>query len=272
VSVGQENLVETDSPTDDIARVLRTALFVVALVGCAKGGVGQQLAPGDGNEVVIDGKVYLDGPDGLHDAHEYRDAHVFDDAHVYNDAHIYNDAHVFNDACVPVQTQLLINKDFDLGPSADWHEIQFTGTGGGELILASFPQSGAYDAWMGGYTGSPAYDRLFQDIAIPAGTTALVLTGYHLVNTQEDNINDPGPYDFGDIVLATTANTLLEDAIDLDNIDATTGTTYTFFTHSFATAGIVGTTVRLVIESQNDDLNATNFRFDTLTLTATHCP
>jgi hypothetical protein len=96
-----------------------------------------------------------------------------------------------------------------------------------------------------------------------------VLNGYYTVATGEDNVGLPGPWDFGDIVLATTANALLEDAIDLDNRSANAA--YTPFNHSFATAGIAGTTVRLVIESQNDSMLATSFYFDTLTLTATHC-
>jgi hypothetical protein len=258
--------------------IVREVRIVVIglLAGCASG--GNPGLPGDSNGQGDDAKVYLDAADThddahvYHDAHVYNDAHIYNDAHVYNDAHIYTDAHVYMDACVPVQTQLLLNGNFEAGANGNWHEIQFTGSGGGELIVQHLPQAGTWNAWLGGYVGSPASDEIFEDVAVPAGTTSLVVTGYWLVGTNEVT-TDTTPYDVAQVALTNTSNVVIESALSLSNANNNNNAgTYNFFTHSFATAGIAGTTVRLGIASSNDNLNATNFFFDTLTLTATHCP
>ncbi|MFT3697516.1 MAG: hypothetical protein QM831_30515 [Kofleriaceae bacterium] len=249
---------------------MRHVLFAVALVGCARGGVGQQLTQDDGGN-VIDGKTYNDAPDHefldaheFHDAKDFRDAKVYEDAHVYMDAKIYMDAHVFMDACVPVTTELLVNGDFEQNTTG-WHEVQFDS----ELISNYLPQAGTYGAWLGSYDQT-ASDELYQDIAIPAGTTSLVLTGYRLVGTTETSTTNA--YDFSHVGLAQTNETAIETALTLSNLNSTTGTTYTAFSHSFAVAGIAGTTVRFKMDSESDISNLTNFFYDTLSLKATHCP
>lgn len=244
---------------------MRFALFAVALVGCARGGVGQQLTQDDGS-VVVDGTDVRDAPAHEYlDAKVYRDAKEYDDAKVYLDAKIYMDAHVYMDACVPVQTELLVNGGFEQNTTG-WHEVQFDS----ELISNHLPQAGTYGAWLGSYDQT-ASDRLYQDVAIPAGTTALVLTGYRLVGTQETTTTTA--YDFSHVgITPTNSTTPIETALTLSNLDATTTTTYTAFSHSFAVAGLAGTTVRFEMDSESDISNLTNFFYDTLSLQATHCP
>ncbi|MEO8841942.1 MAG: hypothetical protein ABI591_09815 [Kofleriaceae bacterium] len=259
---------------------MRHVLFALALVGCAKGGVGQ-LAQGDANEIVIDGTVYKDAPDDPHDdAHVYMDAKQFEDAHIFNDAHVYMDAHVFNDAhaymdahvymdaCSMVQTELLAHGDFEAFTTG-WHEVQ-PADAPSELISNHLPQAGTYGGWLGSYdTGFTESDELFQDVAIPAGTTVLTLTGYWLVGTTETSTTNV--YDSSVVSLAQTNETPIETALSVNNLNSTTGTTYTAFSHSFAVAGIAGTTVRFKMASTSDFSKLTNFFYDTLSLKATHC-
>ena len=253
---------------------MRHALFALALVGCARGGVGQ-LAQGDANEIVIDGVVYKDAPDDHHDdahvymdAKQFEDAHEFHDAHVFMDAHVYMDAHVFMDACVPVQTQLLQNPAFDLDPvGIDWTETQVAML---QVVTNDSPQSVPYSLFLGGYTGyGTATDGAYQDIVIPGNVTALTLTGYYGVATNETPMT--GPYDTAAVVLTQTNGTPIETVLSLDN-NTNTNSMYVPLTHSFNVATLGGTTVRLKFTSTSDNTLATAFFFDTLALTATHCP
>jgi hypothetical protein len=250
---------------------VRHVLFALALVGCAKGGVGQ-LAQGDANEIVIDGVVYQDAPDDPHDdarvyldAKQFEDAHVFNDAHVYMDAHVFMDAHVYMDACTMVDTELLTNGNFDAGPTVAWHEVQFDS----ELIVTNLPQAGAYSAWLGSYDQT-ASDKLYQDVVIPPGTTALTLTGYWLVGTQDSTTT---AYDFSHVglVQANAGEAAIESALTLSNVNQSGTSTYNAFNHAFNVTGLGGTTVRFKLDSQSDVTLLTNFFYDTLSLKATHC-
>ncbi|MGE5186915.1 MAG: hypothetical protein ACM31C_32915 [Acidobacteriota bacterium] len=255
-------------------------MAVAAVLGaCAS---GQQLAPGDGQ-----GGGPLDAPDsrgpdaavvhdGPQDAKLPPDAHVYNDAHVYMDAHEYLDAHVYMDAavCTPQTTELLANPTVDLTPvGTSWNQTPIDSsypdiTSDGTLA----PQSNPYKMWMGGFAGtdkgvSSVTDVVYQDIAVPAGTTQLVLTGYYVVATSESP-NDY-PYDTSTVELVQTNGTPIETALSLNN--QTSAGAWTSFSHTF-TANVSGQTVRLRLTSTNDITNATSFYFDTFALSATHCP
>ncbi|HEY0254016.1 MAG TPA: hypothetical protein VGC41_20950 [Kofleriaceae bacterium] len=241
----------------------------MALASCARGGVGQQVAQDDGR--VVDGTESADAPAGheFQDAHVYLDAKVYEDAKEYMDAKVYMDAHVFMDACVPTQKELLVNGNFDAGATT-WHEVQYDG----EMIRTDLPQAGTYGAWMGGYGdldfGEHAVDEIFQDVAVPAGTTALTLTGYYEVGTQESSGTSTA-FDTSSISLVKPAGeTAIETGLAVSNVSHNTA--YAPFTHSFAVAGVAGTTVRVKLTSSNDYSNNTNFFYDTLSLQATYCP
>ena len=172
------------------------------------------------------------------------------------------DAHVFMDACTPVLAELLVNGDFESNMTG-WHEIQFDS----ELISSQVPQAGTYGAWLGSYAQT-ATDELYQDIAVPAGTTSLVLTGYSLVYTKEATTTNA--YDRAYVSLATTTETTLETALTVTNLGATAA--YVPFTHSFAVAAVAGASARFKLNSSSNASNYTNFFFDTFSLKATHCP
>jgi hypothetical protein len=129
-------------------------------------------------------------------------------------------------------------------------------------------QSPAYRAWLGGTaanTGQTATDTLYQDVAIPASTTALAFTGYYWVGTQEFT---SGIYDNATVELVTTTGAAIETIKTFD--DDHTTTTWTTFSKTIA-ANVAGNTVRLRLTAINDDLYPTNFYFDTLQLSATYC-
>jgi hypothetical protein len=107
-------------------------------------------------------------------------------------------------------------------------------------------------------------DELRQDVAIPAGTTQLVLRGFYGVATDEFG----GPFDDSTVALTTPTNVVLDAALSIDDTDAT-GMWMPFqriFPQPFA-----GQTVRVRIRSHNDGSFATSFFYDDLLLEATVC-
>ena len=177
------------------------------------------------------------------------------------------------DACVPVTTQLLVNPELDQTPQ---------GTGWAEQVIKSgypviTPQDSTvgpsehtapYKAWLGGFTGANVGDVLYQDVAIPPATTALVLTGFHDVRTDETTGSTA--YDTASVTLTQTSGTPIATILSASNLTPRTG--WTPFQHAF-TQDLSGQTVRLRFASRNDGARPTSFYFDTLALTATHgCP
>lgn len=251
---------------------MRRAVFLLAIAGCAKGSSG---LPGDGG--VID-TVRLDSVESFEDApvDGRPDAYVPDayvpDAYV-PDAYV-PDAYVMvpPDACVPVATQLLVNPVFDLSPvGTGWQQTVIDP--GFPLVTADdgvVEHSAPYKAWLGGFEAATttATDVLWQNVVVPAGTTQLVLTGYYEVRTDE-SATAITAYDTASIALTQTNGTPIQVVRAVSNLTPTTA--WTAFSHTF-TQPVAGQTVQVRMTSSNDFLNATSFWFDTLALTATHCP
>ena len=180
-------------------------------------------------------------------------------------------------------TELLTNPVFDLTPQGvGWTEQPIQGITGGPYPIITADgltaHSSPYKAWLGGASGSdvtPAAgsvtDVLYQNITVPAGTTQLVLTGFYVVGTTETTTTVA--YDHGYVDLIQTNGTPIENAMSLTNLSSaqTPGGAWTPLSKTFAT-NLSGMTVRFRITTTNDVTNLTNFFFDTLSLTATHCP
>jgi len=128
-------------------------------------------------------------------------------------------------------------------------------------------QSPTYRAWMGGFEEAPSAnkDALYQDVMVPATTTALAFAGYYEVRSAE-----PGTtaYDKAVVEVLSTADAPLEVIKNLDNTGKTTA--WTQMTKTIA-ANLAGQTVRVKLSSAGDGLYATSFYFDTLELNATYC-
>lgn len=188
-----------------------------------------------------------------------------------------NDAAVMVDACVPVTTELLLNPAFDLTPrGVSWIETPFNTTLNLITNDVGTPAalSAPYRAWLGGVMaanpGETATDQLSQtNIAIPANTTQLEISGFYAVGSAE-NPAVATVYDTGDVALTTTAGTLIEDVLQLSN-RTVTSIPWTALDHVF-TANLSGQTVRLRFLANNDFSNPTSFFFDSMSLKATHCP
>ncbi len=176
--------------------------------------------------------------------------------------------------CQVMTRQLLLNPVFDLTPiGTNWTQVNIDNaapiiTSDGQLAAQSAP----YKAWMGGLAGidkgvSSLTDQLYQDVAIPANTTMLKLTGYYVVGTTETTTANV--YDTAQLGLVQTNGTPIETALSLNNLTVT-GATWTAINKTFTT-NLSGQTVRLRATSTNDITNHSNFFFDSLALTATYC-
>jgi len=264
---------------------MRTSLALLFLAGCASGArdtvdalinegidaaVAADAAIVDGraaDAAVADAQVVDAAP--TPDAVVAPDAAPMIDAAVMVDAAPMIDAPVMIDAgCTPTTTELLLNPALDLTPRAvSWTEVS------GQAVDLITDQAGTpaahtapYRAWLGGFDSNS--DALFQTVTIPANTTKLELSGVYAVGTGETTTTIQ--YDHGDIALANTAGTIVEDVLPLSNLSVTT-VAWTSFDHIFA-ATFSGQTLQVRMTATGDVSNATSFFFDTLSLKATHCP
>jgi hypothetical protein len=235
------------------------ALFAIA-GACAKGDGGRaqiDAAPGT-PDAAIDASLIDSAP--LPDTPPPIDAPMVDAA--------------MPDACVPVVSELLTNPALDLAPmGTGWQQ---------QLIDPMYPlitdqdgvpeHSAPYKAWLGGIPspgiGQTATDVMYQDVAVPAGTTQLTLTYYTQVITGEDP-GDTGVYDTASVAITQTNGTPIVTVNSYSN--RTPLTVWTQATHNVA-QNLSGQTVRLRVTTSNDFALATSFYFDSFNLTATHCP
>lgn len=175
--------------------------------------------------------------------------------------------------CTPVTTQILANPSFDLTPQ---------GTGWTQTpIDAAFPpitdqdgaaeQSAPYKVWLGGFVaptaGGTVTDIVYQDVAVPANTTQLVLTGYYLVATQETTTTTA--FDTASLAITQTDGTQIAAVHSFSNL--TLFGTWTAFSFTVP-QNLSGQTIRIRMTSSNDDSFNSNFYFDSLAFNATHCP
>lgn len=178
------------------------------------------------------------------------------------------------DACVPVASELLANPAVDLSPM---------GTGWQQTVIdAAAPlitdedgiteHSAPYKVWLGGIVapnlGQSVTDVLWQDVAVPAGTTQLTLSYYVAVATGE-SATDTNVYDTASVAITQTNGTVIASVASYSN--RTPIATWTQVTFNVP-QNLSGQTVRLRLTSSNDFSLATSFWFDSFNLTATHCP
>lgn len=176
-----------------------------------------------------------------------------------------------SDACAPQVTQLLVNPAFDMSPrGTGWQ--QRLASPDAPLVTTEdgvAEHTPTAKAWLGGFeaptTTSLLFDSVYQDIVIPAGTTHLVVTGFHDVRTGEDPTTVD--YDKAKVTLTDLNGVVISTVVALSNANPTTA--WTAFGYAF-TQDLSGKTVRFRIASSNDELKTTSFFFDSLAVTATH--
>lgn len=168
--------------------------------------------------------------------------------------------------CTVMTRNLLTNPSFDATPiGTGWVQAPIDPlypiiTADGTLV-----QSAPNKAWMAGLARANANDTLHQDVTVPAGTTALALTGYYEIRTQELGGT---VYDRAKIELVQTGGALIQEAFNKGNPNATTAFTALQFTFAMPHAG---ETLRLRLSTASDSTYTTSFYFDSLALTATYC-
>lgn len=171
--------------------------------------------------------------------------------------------------CTMMTSNLLTNPAFEM-TTTGWMETRIDGEA---IVRADGPVAAhtpTMKAWMGGVLGQilgpNAVDAIWQDIVIPASTTAVVITGMHDVRTTETSTGTA--FDTASIALVTTANAPIETVLAVSNL--TPKTTWTAINHP-VTAAVAGMTVRLRMTSSNDFTSASSFYFDSLAVMATFC-
>jgi hypothetical protein len=173
-----------------------------------------------------------------------------------------------DETCTPQVSQLLVNPAFDGTPlGAGWTQ---------RAIAAEFPlissdgpteHSPGSLVWLGGIdsvTGTVT-DVLTQDITIPADTTHLTLIGVYQVHTAE--VSSQTVFDTAKVLITETDGTAIASILELSNVAP--ATQWRAFGHAIAKP-LSGRTVRLTLTSTNDDIDATSFFLDSLSLVATH--
>ena len=224
-------------------------------------GGGDIDAPSSIDAASIDSANPIDAPSSI-------DAAIPIDAGTPIDAPISIDAATPIDGggCTTTTVQLLVNGNVDATPrGTGWVETPvdplyppITADTGGVAA-----QSAPNRIWLGGFTS--ASDAVEQIVAIPAGTTQLVLRGQYAAITGESGTT---VYDSAAIELLSTAGAVLATPQALTNV--TVQAAFTPFSFIFATP-FAGQSVRLRFRSTNDLSLETSFFWDSLVLEATVC-
>ncbi len=211
------------------------------------------------------------------DAEPKPDVEPMPDAQALPDAPPMVDAQPLPDAppgtpdatpCMPTTMNLLANPSFDLGRNVSWSE---TSAGAYEIVVTTptlqiAPHSPAFATWIGGDNNS--IDQVFQDVAIPAATTAIRLKGQRLVATQETVAT---AFDKLFFEIQTPGGVLLEPvggAPTFSNLN--TVTAFTPFDFPL-TGNYAGQTIRVRLHGTTDVSLPTNFFLDSIALEATVC-
>ena len=229
-------------------RGMRAVLAAVVFAGCASGSAAQP----------IDGQPGQDATETPTDARPL-------------------DAFAFRDACVPTAQELLANPALDLTPAG----MGWTGMRDPQLAGFAFigpdptgfaSHSVPNKAWFGGAAGtdllqSTVADSLYQDVAIPANATQVVVSGQWAMGTNDSTST---VFDTFQLALVQPNGTPIETILTLDNTSTPAGAWVAF--SKTITANVAGQTVRLRGTSLNDITGHTNFFLDTLSLKATGCP
>jgi hypothetical protein len=161
--------------------------------------------------------------------------------------------------------QLLQNPNFDQG-AVSW--TQLGGLPGYPLIttLAGLPlvaHTGQYVLWEGGY--DDAEDDAYQTLTIPTGATAITLSFYYLIQTEEIGY----AYDGMAAYISDAGTNILNPLVELTNLDQTTAWTKVTVQVPLTWAG---RSVEVGFLTVGDGYYVTSFFVDTVSLNATACP
>jgi hypothetical protein len=145
-------------------------------------------------------------------------------------------------------SESISNGGFESGTSP-WVQ---TSSGGYQLIDTTRPHTGAYSAYLGGY--SNAVDTIYQQITIPAGATSASLSYWWYMTTAETS----HPWDYLYTRILNTSGTTLATLQTLND-----GSTASTCVHpSFDLTAYKGQTIRVYFRATNDSSLSTSFFVD----------
>jgi xanthomonalisin len=161
--------------------------------------------------------------------------------------------------------QVLANPGFDAGSMA-WTETTLSSSTiitPDSALMSLKAQSPSNLAWLGGYAG--AMDDLSQVVAIPAGATAITLSFYYAIATQEGS---PAIADTMDVYVydPSTAKYTAVAAFN-DNMSTPNWTRFV----ATLPLSLAGKTVQVGFEATTDGTKNTNFFVDTVALDVVAC-
>jgi len=161
--------------------------------------------------------------------------------------------------------QLLANSGFDAGHMA-WVETTLSTTTiiTNESALTTLKaQTPSNLAWLGGY--SNAEDDLSQSVTIPAGATAITLSFYYAISSQDMTAS---AYDTMDVYSYDSAAARYTPLATFN--DNMTTSTWTRFSTSLPLS-LAGRTIEIGFQSATDGNKNTNFFVDSVSLDVTAC-
>ncbi|MBL4635387.1 MAG: hypothetical protein JKY56_16120 [Kofleriaceae bacterium] len=221
-----------------------------ALLSACATGTG---APIDGEvdaSAAIDARV---GP-GTPDANVFTPA----DGSITNASVAPDSARADAMGCTTQTVNLLLNANFD-GALGSWvgspSEVSIV------RVPPVSPDSSPNSAWLGGATSST--DILYQDVAIPADASGLVLSGRIRQTTAEILHNDD---DILRLDIRNTSNVVLVALKDWDEDDDSGWESF-----SYNLADYSGQTIRVYLQATNDGDRVSSFFIDTMNLSTTTC-
>ena len=153
---------------------------------------------------------------------------------------------------------LLANAGFESGDTA-WTQVP-----AGTILTnnASIAHAGSWYAWLGGYDNGT--DTLFQDVTIPASSSAARVQFWYLINTLETTSTTV--YDQMTVTLVNpSSGALLATLATFSNLSATSGWVQS---PAYDVSAFRGQTVRLKFVAVTDFSNITSFRVDDVSLSA----
>jgi cysteine-rich repeat protein len=168
----------------------------------------------------------------------------------------------------PCTVQLLVNGNFDLGQTG-WTSVSAAGrlliynSAIVDPTIVPAPRSAPDLAWLG-YNVVSETDSISQTITIPAGAVSLTVSGYYIVNTNEDTATK---YDTAAVdLIGGISHTALAISNQNQNTD------WTLFTTTYPlTPSTTATTETYQISVTMDDGVITSFFFDDMSVTANFC-
>ncbi|MBI3229499.1 MAG: M4 family metallopeptidase [Burkholderiales bacterium] len=156
----------------------------------------------------------------------------------------------------PIETQLILNGDFEAG-TANW--VGNTGD------IGTWPNQPAFEgtknAWMGG-NGTAVTEKLYQQLTIPAAATTADLSFMLHIDTAETT--KTVQYDKMQVIVQNAAGTNLKVLKTYSNLDKAAG----YQQRTFDLKEFKGQTIRVLFTETEDSSLQTSFVIDKVTLLA----